>query len=402
MHRAMRAGSTVPSVSSSDPGPVGRPSALRRRWRARWLDVHLVLGLSVGIVFTLLGVTGALLVFYVEIDGALNPLPAGSSDGVRRSHEAVFQALRQAHPSRDRAWRLEMPMAAGQPVTARYYRAPEKARLAFAPLVVQVDPVTLRVGPARFWGEFAMTWIYDLHYTLLLDRTGKTMLGILGLTLLVSLATGLWLWWPSGRRWRSALQWKRQAGPARRIYDLHTLTGVYGALVLLVIVLTGVMLEVPGWVNPWIDRVSPLRAAVLPRSSMEGRAHRIDVDEAVRVGQTRFPSAELRWIETPDGTEGAYRINLHQRGEPGRRFPKTNVWVDQYTGAVLAVRDPRTDRAGDTMLAWLHPLHSGEALGLPGRLLVLASGLAPGILLITGCLRWRHKRRAAQAARSTG
>lgn len=371
----------------------------RRRWRALWLDVHLYLGLSVGFVFALLGATGALLVFYVEIDTALNPPPAATGPGPARAHEDVFRALRQAHPARDRAWRLEMPLDPGRPVTARYYRTPEKAHVGFAPLIVRVDPVSLAVDEGRFWGDFAMTWIYDLHYTLLLDRTGRTVLGITGLVLLLSFGTGLWLWWPTPGRWRSAWRWKRGAGSARRVYDLHTLTGIYAFGVLGVIAVTGVMLEVPAWVNPWIERLSPLRPPPAYQSRFDGPEVRISVDDAVRAGRERFPGAELRWIETPDGPAGAYRINLYQPGEPGRRFPKTNVWVDQYTGRVLGVRDPREDGAGDTLLAWLHPLHSGEAFGLPGRLVVLVSGLAPLMLLATGWLRWRQKRLAARRGR---
>ena len=43
---------------------------LARRW---WLNLHLCIGLALGAVFALLGVTGSVLVFYPEIDRALNP-----------------------------------------------------------------------------------------------------------------------------------------------------------------------------------------------------------------------------------------------------------------------------------------------------------------------------------------
>ena len=80
-------------------------------------------------------------------------------------------------------------------------------------------------------------------------------------------------------------------------------------------------------------------------------------------------------------------------GEPSRRFPRSNVWIDPYTGRVLAVRDERRDSGGDTVLAWLHPLHGGEALGLAGRWLVFVSGLLPAVLFGTGVWRWAIRRR---------
>jgi uncharacterized iron-regulated membrane protein len=56
--------------------------------------------------------------------------------------------------------------------------------------------------------------------------------------------------------------------------------------------------------------------------------------------------------------------------------------------------DPIEFTAGDTFIHWLHPLHSGEAFDMPGRFLVLLTGLSCPILFITGLMRWQQKRRA--------
>lgn len=341
----------------------------------------------------------------MEIDQGLNPELAPSRPlAAPRSYQAVLEALRRAHPDRQGAWRIEAPLEPGRPIMARYYRPAEKAHLAFSPLMVSVDPATLETGPPRFWGDFAMTWIYDLHYSLLLDRTGRTVVAVVGLCLLVSFGSGLYLWWPSGARLRSALTMKRKAGGARRIYDLHTLSGVYGVIVFAMLALTGAMLDEPTWFNPLVNRMSPLRLPDTHFSMPVAERSPIPIDAAIAAAMQRFPDAELRWIETPADVSGVFRINLHQPGEVGRRFPKTNVWVDQYSGRIVASRDATQDSAGDTLLAWLHPLHSGEAFGMTGRIIVLVSGLLPPVLLVTGFLRWRQKRRvrARVAARTDG
>ena len=51
-----------------------RATALNRLKKRRkvWLEVHLWLGLILGFFLALLGVTGSILVFYEEIDKALN------------------------------------------------------------------------------------------------------------------------------------------------------------------------------------------------------------------------------------------------------------------------------------------------------------------------------------------
>lgn len=51
-----------------------RAAALGRSWRITLRRVHLWLGLSLGLLFVVIGLTGSALVFYVGIDEALHPL----------------------------------------------------------------------------------------------------------------------------------------------------------------------------------------------------------------------------------------------------------------------------------------------------------------------------------------
>lgn len=363
-----------------------------RQW---WLAVHLYLGLSLGLLLAVVGISGSLLVFYIELDEILNPeLVIAEPSAPRLPYQAIFNAIRQAEPTRPNGWRLEIPQNPRRMITARYYKPPETEHLGFAPLMLSVDPRTGEVLRQRFWGQFAMTWLYDLHYTLLLGSSGKIVMAVVGGFLLASLLSGLYLWWPSAGKWRSALSIKSRAGKQRLTYDLHKVAGVYGFMVMLVLALTGIALEIPDYVNPLIGYFSPLRQQSAAKSEIGPQYAAITLDSAVAIARQRFPRAELAWIETPHGSEGCYRINLYQSGEPSRRFPKTNVWIDQYSGRVIRVNDPFTETAGDTLIHWLHPLHSGEALAMPGRLLVLAAGLSCPLLFVTGVMRWLQKRRA--------
>lgn len=379
------------------PCSVGGKSATPRRWlRSFWRLAHLYLGLSAGALFVLAGITGSILVYYVEIDSWLNPeIRAVASDARPSSYEDVFRALQQSAPERIGAWRIEVTESGGA-IPVRFYKPSETAGHGFSPLMAWVDPETLEVVRSTFWGDYAMTWIYDLHFRLLLGPAGATIMGIAGMVLLVLMLSGVYLWWPARGKWLSGLTVKARTSPQRRIYDIHKVTGVYGLAVLLVLVLTGVVLSLPGTVRPLLDRMSPLHAPSAVSQWAPG-ADRIAVDMAVRIAQARFPGAELAWIETPAGPNGTFRINLWQEGEPSRRFPRTNVWIDPSSGHILDVRDGRNDSAGDTLLAWMHPLHSGEAFGTAGRLLILLSGILPVLLFATGLVRWRQK----QAGRST-
>ena len=358
--------------------------------------VHLWLGLSVGALFVLTGLTGSLLVFYPAIDGALHPGLARVAAGARpASWQAVYDALRRAEPGRDGAWRIEVTPDGG-PIPVRYYAARETRARAFAPLMLWLDPVRLTVVRRGFWGGYATTWLYDLHYRLLLEKPGALVMGIAGIVMLAMLVSGLWAWWPRPGGWRRSLAWKREAARSRRLYDWHKWAGIGSALVLVVVAATGVLLDLPDQVHPLVARASPLFATPRLRSVPNGPP--LPLDTLVDRAERALPGGALAWIETPADAHGVVRVNLALPGEPSRRFPRSNVWLDPYTGRVLAVRDARRDGGGDTLLDWLHPLHDGEAFGLAGRWLAFVSGLVPAVLFVTGVWRWRVRGRARARA----
>lgn len=383
-------------------GAVIRPRrAALRQARRFWLAVHLWLGLGLGGLFALLGLTGSALVFYLDVDAWLNPaIQVRQAAAVPPAIDAVHRQLRLAFPERDGPWRIEMPLAPDRPLLARYYKPAERAARSFAPLMVTLDPETLAVTSSRFWGDSLMTWIYDLHYSVLLDRTGVTLIGIAGLIVTVSLLTGVYLWWPSRARLRAALRPVLRAGVVRCTYDLHALGGIYSLLVLLVLTLTGAALALPETAR---TVVAPFSAVSHPPRLPERRTRParepLSLDAAVAIARAHFPGAEVRWIETTGAGNTPISVRLHQAFEPGRRFPRTQVWLDAADGRVLALRDPASNSGGDSVLDWLHPLHNGEALGLPGRIVVCIGGLVPLLLFVTGIIRWRQKRRARSRSR---
>ncbi len=150
-------------------------------------------------------------------------------------------------------------------MTARYYKPEETKTRAFAPLIVSVDPRTGEVLRTQFWGRTLMTWIYDLHYTLLLDRQGNLIMTVAGLAGMLSLVTGIYVWWPRRGNFRAGLAVRLTASPQRRAYDLHKIAGIYLLPVVAVVMGTGIVLELPDTFNPLIGRWSALtRIPVMP------------------------------------------------------------------------------------------------------------------------------------------
>ncbi|NOT13813.1 MAG: PepSY domain-containing protein [Methylococcaceae bacterium] len=369
--------------------------------RKLWLKIHLWLGLSIGAVWVLMGITGSINVFRWDIDEWLNPVLVVAHPGASpQSLDSILETLRAAHPGRTGTWSLEMPRHRAGMVMARHFQTQSNGDTEV--LFVSVNPYTADIVANRFYSDFGflVTWIYDLHSTFFLGDTGSYLSGVFGLLLMVSLGIGVYLWWPRTGKFRQALTLKRHASSERLNYDIHKLFGIYGLLVLFTVAFSGACLVFSEYVRPAVAWLSPVYGGFNPqppppeglKSMPTSQSKSISLELAMSIAKHVFPEAEVRFIKTPANTEGFYGIQMRQPHEASLFFTSTSVWIDQYSGKVLAIRDPSQFTTGETFLNLMWPLHNGEALGLIGRILVCITGFIPLILYITGIVRWLQKR----------
>lgn len=366
-----------------------------RRARAIWRTCHLYLALGAGFLFALLGLSGSLSVYQEELDQMLNPqLLIDAPTGTYRSLDRIVEAVRKAHPARHGAWTLEMPRSRRGMITAWYDNPHETIGAYYAPLMVSVNPYTAEVVASRFWGQTAATWLLDLHTQLQFGRSGWNSVGILGLALLVSIGSGLYLWWPGLGRIRQAFTIRHNAGTMRLLFDLHRALGLASALVLLLLAFTGFHLAYPKVLETLVGSPGMSHGNDGPavRSTAVPNDNPVGLSDAEFIARSLFPRAELRRITTPDGNSGVYRINYRQSGEANRKHPFTVVWLDRWSGQIKAVRNPGGFSWGETFTTWIWPLHTGEAFGAWGRFLWFLTGLAPLLLYASGLHYWLQRR----------
>jgi uncharacterized iron-regulated membrane protein len=101
----------------------------------------------------------------------------------------------------------------------------------------------------------------------------------------------------------------------------------------------------------------------------------------------------------------AYGVGFYATGNDHGDIGLGNPWMywDAATGKQLGAQIPGKGTAGDLFMQMQFPLHSGRILGLGGRILISAMGIAVAVLSATGLLIWLKKlnarRRSAQNAR---
>ncbi|MGN6544819.1 MAG: PepSY-associated TM helix domain-containing protein [Aureliella sp.] len=359
------------------------------RLRRYWLLVHRWLGLTVGLVFVVLGLTGSLLVFDHAIDECLNPellLTRGS--GQRAPLEKVIGAAEQSYSGQ--AVSVSKPRVENGVWTVWFSSGSERETVFTA---VYVDPYTLRITGQRVWGHDLMSWIYRLHYTLLAGRPGAVLVGVIGIVFILSIASGVYLWWPLWlHSFRAALAIRRGH---LFVFDVHKTIGIVSCSVLGIVAFTGVYMEFPDWFRSTVGIALPISdRPPETQSIVRTTSDAISADQAIAIAEKLFPHARWDHLHPPTDVDGVFEVALRQPNEVQRSYGRTQVYIDRYSGAVTAVVNPNQSTVADAFFAAQFPFHNGEAFGLVGRLVVLLSGFSPALLYATGLFLWCRKRRS--------
>ena len=385
-----------------------RANALIRRefGRMLFLRIHRTIGLFLGAVIVLVGLSGSILSYRQDIDEFLNSammkveVPANP---VYRPLNEILSAAKAVIPPGALVERLRLPRHPGAAAAVTYATDGDDLDTYF--WEVFVDPYTATVKGQRVYlhgdDQLSQPFIRILvafHWTLLLGFTNAWILGGIGIAVFLSVLIGLYLWWPANGNWRQGFKIKWGASRERVAFDIHRTVGAYYAAIFLVMIATGVGMIFKPATRSAVMLFSQLRPdPVFGKSTpIPGKAS-IDIEEAAAAANSVFPDGKLHWILLPSGPDAVYVVGKRDFGEPNKTITFRNVGVDQYSGAIRHVQDRNAYTAGEKFMEWQFPLHSGEAFGEAGRPFILLIGLGPLILYVSGFLRWRQKARARKA-----
>jgi len=372
---------------------------VRGTFRSWFRRLHLAVALVFGGVFALSGLTGCALAWMHELDGALNPSLFQASASGPPAPDAIARIVdRLANdPDYGRPSQVTLPERGGEVAIAWYRLPPVGGPFALdRSRQVMVDPADLTVTGERVWGDVGlsrpllMPTLFHLHRYLLAGAVGKTVIAVSGLGLLFMSVVGLALWWPRATisAWRKAFTVAYRGSWPRFNYSFHRAAGAVVAPVLAVLGFSGCLFNQPQWITPIVASV----AAVSPQEKIKGgAADAIGVARAAQTAADLFPGARVSRVGLPAKPGLPYEVRLRQPGEVRQGDGNTRVTIDAATGRVLRVRDPLHAPAGDAFIDWQFPLHTGEAFGTIGRIVISIVGLAPVAFLVTGLAVWRRR-----------
>jgi uncharacterized iron-regulated membrane protein len=241
----------------------------QRVWLRRAIfQIHLWLGLALGLYVVVLSLSGSVLVYRNELDRYLaTPRAVLNEQATPMTADEIGAAAARAYPGwtvtavHEGRYRAEAGGRGGGRSGPR--RPPDPT----ASVVLEragetrdrlFDPYTGKdLGDNTTQGQFFILWLVRLHDELLLDRQdGGWWNGLLSLVFTLVALTGLVVWWPGAARWTRSLRISVTSGWRRFVWDLHSALGFWLFLFMLMWGLSGWYLGMPEPLTALVDRFS--------------------------------------------------------------------------------------------------------------------------------------------------
>ena len=218
-------------------------------------------------------------------------------------------------------------------------------------------------------------------------KTLHSIAGVMGCSslILAFLAlSGLYLWWPR-KRIKIGL-----SGDVQGLsFDLHNAIGLFSSLFLLLFAITGTYMAF----EPLFYAITPSKPVTQPTFSMPQVGLKpVSLDLVATAAEDTLPGAAVLWIVIPRQPREAYFAKM--------RFPEDRsdngssmVWIDQFSGKVLAVASSRTAALGNKIQNRNLLIHTGAVFGNGGRAFAAFVSLILVLQTVTGMQLWWNRRK---------
>ncbi len=345
----------------------------KKRFRAAWLQLHKWIGLMLAILIIPISLTGAALVWHDWLDAKLEPqrhqaiasadLPASAYAAVASSVLSADERLTTIRFDADKPVLVTAAKPAkgeGRPERTNIWLDPRDARV--------IDKASASSGPVQV--------MHVIHGSLMVPGWGRTIVGWVGVGMLVSSLTGLWLWWPLSGSFATGFRLRRRNTLNANI---HYHAGFWIMVPLAMLSFTGAWISFPKVFGMFESRPAPSandRAQAMRARPLADPA--TSIDQAVNAAG-RFASGPLTAISWPTDRKAEWKIS----------YGPTEVVVDDAGSRAKAPKPPQPETLARTMRRW----HDGTGMGPVWQTIIFLGGIIPAILAVTGTIIWWRSRK---------
>jgi uncharacterized iron-regulated membrane protein len=209
-------------------------------WLRRALfQVHLWIGIGIGLYILVISVSGSAVVYRREIFRKYSRGPvAVAVTGPKLSQQEMQQDAQRLYPAYQ-VVEVYQPRRADLPASITMKRGTKRIERYFNPYT------GADLGSPISTTEATVQWLVDLHDNLLAGQTGRLVNGIGSILVTIMALTGMVIWWPGIKNWRRSMSINWKASFTRFNWDTHSALGFWFCLFILMWSISGIYFSFP-------------------------------------------------------------------------------------------------------------------------------------------------------------
>lgn len=339
-------------------------------------QLHLWLSVPFGLVVTIICMSGAILIFerdfghigQAEVNSnGRNPLPL---DSILRSADEYLGGSNKIvgitiYPDSAHAYKVMLAKPTMAALWADQYTGIVLGRYERAEIFKLAGAAHRRLfGESRDEGVFCA-------------KTGKLIIGITTISLLLIILSGLIVWWPTKGNIKNKFTVSTDKGFYRFCFDFHCVGGVISSLVLVVCILTGL-----NWSFGWYRSAF---YSILGTEVAKSSSHKIPAEN--------FLAWERAYSQIQRENQGK-EIRMYQNeadvvnGGYGNQQATTTYKIDSQSGKIMSVIPYHEKSESNHIKGWIYTLHVGSWFGWLTKIFYLICVVIGAILPISGYYLW--------------
>lgn len=352
------------------------------------ITVHLWLGLVIGALWSLQGLSGAMLAFNRDIRTVGFP---SHSEGSTLPLDDLFEVASAAAGT----YVTSLEAFSPQPWFLAAYYKDAQGQSKMLVLDGRSGAVLDRRDLRSVLPPEGDPWrgLTQFHEALFFGKLGSIFIGGSGFLLFTTLILGLWISWPKQGRWRAAFAVGRWRTNSQRLYGYHRMVGLVIGGALLVLVPSGALLAFSPTFEPWLAQAGLFRPPFKAEAVERMMSSEISSQRALSLAHEQFPGAVLVAAKRPTAESPVFTFRLLQDNEWRRWAGTTKVSISPIDGRVLDIYDPLEAPLANQIYEDLYAVHNGDVGGMVGRFVIMFAGLTLPALYVTGVLSWLRRRR---------
>lgn len=359
--------------------------------------IHLILGLTAGVVLLIIGLTGAILSFETEILNSINKnsYVVEAKNSTKLSTKDLLEKFQEKLPNS----KINALTFYQDEESSFVINVAGEGKEARKGVNYYINPYTAEILP-NIKGEGFFKFVENIHRRLALGDVGKQIVAISVVSLLLLMISGIYIYWPRIKHaFLSSLTFKFKHKGRAFLSTMHSALGLWVIPFYLLSSLTGLT-----WSYEWYNNSLYSIAGVQKEKRMPPSDQRNDMNKGanIQVSYENIQRAVELFDKNVDSYEksnirfnsdkGVYTLNyLSKNSSHDRALNKIELNIE--TNEVLKHEKFEDKPLKEQLLKSILALHTGEYFGIIGKIAMFITSSLMALFTITGFMMYIQRKR---------